>query len=52
MTGAFRKRLNYDAKEICQNCENICGDKTHKKLGDHILPQKNQTAIFHAMEWS
>jgi hypothetical protein len=32
-TDAFQKRLNYDAKEISQNRENICGDKTHQKLG-------------------
>ena len=47
---AVQKRLNYDAKEISQNCEDICGDKTHPKLGGHILSQKNQTAISHAME--
>ena len=51
-TDAFQKRLNYNAKEIGQNRENICGDKTHQKLGGHILSQKNQTAISHAMEWS
>jgi hypothetical protein len=27
-TDAFKKRLNYDPKEINQNRENICGDKT------------------------
>ena len=52
VTDAFQKRLNYDAKEISQNCENICGDKTHQKLGGHILFQKNQTAISHTMERS
>ena len=40
----FKKRLNYDAKEISQNCENIHGDKTHQNPGGHILP--------HTMEWS
>ena len=50
MTDAFQKRLNYNAKEISQNCEDICGDKTHQKLGGHILSQKNWTAISHAME--
>jgi hypothetical protein len=50
MTSAFQKWLNYDAKEITQNSEDICGDKTHQKLGGHILSQKNRTAISHAME--
>ena len=50
VTDAFQKRLNYDAKEISQNRENICGDKTHQKPGGHILSQKNRTAISHAME--
>src|ERR1700685_3670679 len=40
VTNAFQKRLNYDAKEISQNCENICGDKTHQKLGGHIYPKR------------
>jgi hypothetical protein len=52
VTDAFQKRLNYDAKEISQNRENICGDKTHQKPGGHILSQKNRTAISHAMERS
>ena len=52
VTDAFQKRLNYDAKEIIQNRENICGNKTHQKPGGHILWQKNQTTIFHAMERS
>jgi len=51
-TDAFQKRLNYDAKEISQNRENICGDKTHRKMEGHISPQKNRTAISHAMEQS
>jgi len=51
-TDAFQKRLNYDAKEIIQNRENICGNKTHQKPGGHILSQKNQTAISHAMKRS
>ena len=50
VTDAFRKRLNYDAKEISQNREDICGDRTHQKLGGHILSQKNVTAISHTME--
>jgi hypothetical protein len=37
VTDAFRKGLNYNAKEISQNCENICEDKTHQKPGGHIL---------------
>jgi hypothetical protein len=37
---AVQKRLNYDAKEISQNHENICRVKTHQKPG-HISPQKN-----------
>ena len=52
MTDAFQKRLNYDAKEINQNRESICGDTTHQKPGGHILSQKNRTAISHAMEQS
>jgi len=49
VTDAFRKRLNYNAKKISQNRENICGDKTHQKAGGHILSQKNRTAISHAI---
>jgi hypothetical protein len=45
-------QLNYNAKKISQNCENICGDKRHQKPGGHILSQKNRTAISHAMERS
>ena len=52
VTDAFQKRLNYDAKEISQNRENICGDKTHRKPGGHISSQKNRTAISHTMEQS
>jgi hypothetical protein len=44
--------LNYKAKEISQNREDICADKTHQKPGGHILSQKNRTAISHTMEWS
>jgi hypothetical protein len=52
VTDAFQKRFNYDAKEISQNHENICGDKTHQKPRGHILSQKNWTAISHATERS
>jgi hypothetical protein len=51
-TDAFQERLNYDAKKIIQNHENICGDRTHQKLGGHILSQKNRTTISHAIEQS
>ena len=52
VTNAFRKGLNYNAKEISQNYENICEDKTHQKPGGHILSRENKTATCHAMEWS
>ena len=51
-TDAFQKRLNYKAKEISQNREDICADKIHQKPEGHILSQKNRTAISHAIEWS
>ena len=40
MTDPFQKRLNYDAKKISQNCENICGDKPHQKQGVIFYPKR------------
>jgi hypothetical protein len=40
MTDAFQKMLNFDAKEISQTCEDICGDKTHQQLGVTLYPKK------------
>jgi len=36
----FFENLNYDAKEIKLKRKNICGDRTHQKLGGHILPKR------------
>jgi hypothetical protein len=44
--------LNYGIKEISFNHGNICGDRRHQKPDGHILAQKNQTGISHAMERS
>src|ERR1700735_4675789 len=51
-TDDFQKKLNYNVKEICQNHENICGDRTHQKLRGYILTRKKWISNSHAMERS
>jgi hypothetical protein len=52
MTDDFFLKMNYDGREIHQNRDNICGDKTCQKPKGHILTQKNWISISHTMEWS
>ena len=44
-TDDFQKKLNYNVKEICQNHENICGDRTHQSREVTFWLERNGSVI-------
>jgi hypothetical protein len=52
VTDVFRNEMNYKLRKLAKTVRIFAEIEHVKSRGDHILAQKNQTAIFHTMEWS